>query len=71
MRLATKGALVAVGAVLLIAGGHGPRGTVPAGGSDPRGVVSIVTVTQPADPDRSGGGDDEQGAAEREGRDDD
>jgi hypothetical protein len=50
MRLAVKGALVAVGVVLLIAGGRSPRGTATAGGSDPRGVVSIVTVAQDAVP---------------------
>ena len=53
MRVATKGLLVAVGVVLLITGGRGPRGTSTGGGDNPRGVVSIVTVAQAGDPERA------------------
>jgi hypothetical protein len=53
VRVATKGLLVAVGVVLLITGGRVPRGTSTAGGDNPRGVVSIVTVAQAGDPERA------------------
>jgi uncharacterized membrane protein YkoI len=69
MRLTIKVLLVGVGVALLIAGLPSPRGTATSGGSDPTGVVSIVTGAQPADPDQPDT-DDEQGAAEQEGRDD-